>query len=297
MKPTKIFRSRFARGASFYCAALFLVMVAPSALHGDVVSDFEVDEEGWIIVDLPNALGDPPPIMNSYAVEYSSTDGNPGGHIWKFDPSAIWFHFSAPAKFLGDKSDYYGGRITYDMSTTLNDGDASYPAVILIGAGKTLFYPSQWPQTTFTPFNIRLLPTGWKVSDYEDGAEPTAEEMKEVLADFEALYIDGDWSTADELSRLDNVRLLLPAAVVAPVQLNVKKKMVVGPTSKSVLLKGRASANTVRVTVNGKPAIGTAKWKSRVKFPTNRKTLKVQVVATSDTGASSTRTVTLVRRR
>jgi hypothetical protein len=294
MKSTKTILPRFARGASSCGAALLLALAAPSVLHADVLSDFEVDAEGWIIVDLPNALGDPPPIMNSYAVDYSATDGNPGGHISEFDPSSIWFHFAAPAKFLGDKSTYYGGRITYDMSTTLNSGDASFPAVILIGANKSLFYPSQWPQTTFTPFNIRLLPAGWKIGDYETGAEPTAEEMQEVLADLDALYIDGDWSTADELSRLDNVRLLLPSAIVS---LNVKKKVAVGPNSKTVLLKGTSSANTVRVTVNGKPAIGIAKWKSRVKFPAKKKTLKVRVVATSDTGATTTKTVTLVRRR
>ncbi len=83
-----------------------------------------------------------------------------------------------------------------------------------------------------------------------------------------------------------------------PVTITVKnKKITVGPGTKTVQVRGTASANTVSVTVNGKTARGTTSWKAKVKFPKNKKTLKVKVVATSDTGASKTQTLKLVRRR
>lgn len=192
---------------------LLLSMAFTCGLRGQVVSDFEQDADGWIVADLPLALGNPPSVNNTFPVTYSATGGNPGGHISRADPTALWFHFAAPAKFLGDKSSYYGGRLTYDMSTTANDG-VLYPAVILVGAGKALYYPASWPLTTFTFFDIPLLPAGWKVGSYTQGPEPTAEEMGEILADLQAIYIDGDWSSINEVSRLDNVRLLPPVPMV-----------------------------------------------------------------------------------
>lgn len=84
----------------------------------------------------------------------------------------------------------------------------------------------------------------------------------------------------------------------APVTLSIKKKKItVGPGTQTVPIKGKASANTVSVTVNGKAAQGTTSWKAKVKFPRNKKSAKVTVVATSDAGATSTETIKLVRRR
>jgi hypothetical protein len=84
----------------------------------------------------------------------------------------------------------------------------------------------------------------------------------------------------------------------APVTLSIKKKKItVGPGTQPVPIKGKASANTVSVTVNGKAAQGTTSWKARVKFPRNKKRAKVKVVATSDAGATTSESIKLVRRR
>jgi hypothetical protein len=84
----------------------------------------------------------------------------------------------------------------------------------------------------------------------------------------------------------------------APVTLSIKKKKItVGPGTRTVVISGTASANATLVTVNGKAAQGTTSWKSKVKFPRNKKSAKVTVVATSDAGATATETIKLVRRR
>jgi hypothetical protein len=82
----------------------------------------------------------------------------------------------------------------------------------------------------------------------------------------------------------------------APVITAPAKVSVTGKTRK-VTLKGRASANTALVTIDGKAAKGTTNWSGKVPFPTSKSRLKVDVEATSAFGVSSSRKVTIVRKR
>jgi hypothetical protein len=85
---------------------------------------------------------------------------------------------------------------------------------------------------------------------------------------------------------------------VAPApKISVKSKLTVGPGTKTVNLAGRASGNPVKVTVNGKRAKGTSNWKSKLSFPTSRKTLPVKIVATGENGRTSNTKVKLKRKR
>lgn len=82
----------------------------------------------------------------------------------------------------------------------------------------------------------------------------------------------------------------------API-ITVPGKISVKGSASTVTLKGRASANTALVTVNRKAARGTVNWSSKLSFPTSRKSLKVTVSATSVFGVTSSRKVTIVRKR
>jgi len=82
----------------------------------------------------------------------------------------------------------------------------------------------------------------------------------------------------------------------APV-ITTPAKVTAPGNAKIVTLKGRASTNTALVTIDGKDARGTTNWSGKVPFPTTKKRLKVDVEATSDFGVSSTRKVTIVRKR
>lgn len=82
----------------------------------------------------------------------------------------------------------------------------------------------------------------------------------------------------------------------APVITAPAKVSVTGKTRK-VTLKGRASANTALVTIDGNAAKGTTNWSGKVPFPTSKSRLKVDVEATSAFGVSSSRKVTIVRKR
>lgn len=85
-------------------------------------------------------------------------------------------------------------------------------------------------------------------------------------------------------------------ADAAPI-ITVPGKITVKGSASKVTLKGRASANTALVTVNRKPARGTVNWSSKLSFPTSKKSLKVTVSATSVFGVTSSRKVTIVRKR
>lgn len=82
----------------------------------------------------------------------------------------------------------------------------------------------------------------------------------------------------------------------APV-ITVRGRISLKGRARKVILRGLASANTALVTVNGKAATGTAIWSSKLSFPTSRKSLKVTVSATSVFGVTSSRKVTIVRKR
>lgn len=78
--------------------------------------------------------------------------------------------------------------------------------------------------------------------------------------------------------------------------ISTSKKVTVNGKSRKAILKGRASANTARVTIDGKAAKGTTKWSGKVPFPSSKSRLKVDVEATSAFGVSSSRKVTIVRK-
>lgn len=78
--------------------------------------------------------------------------------------------------------------------------------------------------------------------------------------------------------------------------ITARGKVTVDEKTRRVTLKGRASANTALVTIDGKVAKGTKKWSGKVSFPASKSRLKVDVEATSDFGVSSSRKVTIVRK-
>ena len=82
----------------------------------------------------------------------------------------------------------------------------------------------------------------------------------------------------------------------APV-ITVPRKISASRKTRSVTLKGRASANTILVTVNGKAARGTANWSAKVSFPISKRRFKVVVEASSGSGLRSSLVVRIVRKR
>ncbi len=195
------------------------VRAAPAAIPL-AVSTFDNNAEDWTVIG--DVVGTP---------TYHTSGGNPGGYVSATDQTdgETWF-WSAPAKFLGNKSAAYGGVLRYDLRQDPNDAQYQDYDVILEGAGLRLVLEATYtPRTIWTSYVVILdQRAGWFKDDGTDDS-PTAGEMQAVLADLTALRIRGEYQIGDDTGDLDNVRLEGPSAL--PWQ------MLAGPTA--IYLAGR----------------------------------------------------------
>ncbi|MBN2023265.1 MAG: hypothetical protein JW809_10790 [Pirellulales bacterium] len=198
-----------AAGRSDFVGQFTLTVTGVSANPPQTVSStFDAGKEAWTVVDVVPPLGDPPTVVGSYTPDWNPVGGNPGGHVSMAEPSGNWFFFSAPGSFLGDKTAYYGGRLSYDLMCDAVD-PLWEPGVALVGEGATLYYNTNSPPPgSWTNYVAPLSPTGWRLNDYVNGREPSAAEMKSVLGNLNAVYISGDRLSGDEVSGLDNVWMM-----------------------------------------------------------------------------------------
>jgi hypothetical protein len=199
-------------------AAAIVAMVILSGVRvtqaAGTSSTFASGAEGWMIADIYNyPLANPPQVLGYYSPTFHASGGNPGGFISMTDPSGYWFWFDAPAAFLGDHSDAYGGFLQFDMWVTPLVDPGMAPSVMLVGSGTTLYYLTQAPTDVSGRSLIPMTPLGWRVNDWETGAQPTDAEMQQVLGNLIALRISGDWLDGWETAGLDNV-VLSPAIPV-----------------------------------------------------------------------------------
>lgn len=88
-----------------------------------------------------------------------------------------------------------------------------------------------------------------------------------------------------------------PANSASRPTITSRKKVTVSANAREVTLRGRASAGVTRVTLNGSRAKGTTRWQGDVKFPLNRKSLRVRAVASAGSLTSRPLTITVKRRR
>ena len=195
-------------------ALLILALTAASAVAQPITSDFTVNDDGWRDVRVYAAetftnfdhYYTPP-----FAPSYSATAGHPGGTISIQDIAGeASAEFMAPARFLGDKSGYYGGTFSWDYQST----DGSVPAdpvydLVLVGAGLVLLLDAGLsPPTGVWVHRTATLSesAGWRVSSLS-GRVPTGAEFQAVLANLEGLFIESDLAGGADTGFLDNVAM------------------------------------------------------------------------------------------
>jgi hypothetical protein len=168
-----------------------------------IVSTFDADAEGWLVVQVQSGYG--LPVTGGVAANWSATYGLLGGGIETTDQYAETF-FSAPAKFLGNQSFAFGTDLQFDIYISYTD-NAIYPAVILHGTTKNLYYNIlTTPINAWTHRAIPLAGSGWRIGSY-NGAAATDADMLEVLSDLRGLYINAEWKSGPDLTYLDDVIL------------------------------------------------------------------------------------------
>jgi hypothetical protein len=172
-----------------------------SATPTQPLFSFENGTSGWTIAG--SQSGYALPFIGYTAPDFDATNGNSGGTISTVDRYTETF-FSIPPEYLGNQSGAFGTNITFDIKISYSD-NATYPAVILVGQSKVLYFNmmstivGQWETR-----NIPLKGQGWKLNSWQ-GADATDEDMKEVLSNLSGCYINAEWMTGPDTTYLDNV--------------------------------------------------------------------------------------------
>lgn len=195
----------FATGAAITSAHAVVAIPVPT-----VSSTFDADADGWKYVDiLGNAAYTDANILSGYPADVTYASGA----ISAKDPSGNTFFFNAPAKFLGDKSAYYGGRLAFDVKVDQVDSPWTADSdVVLVSGSTVIVYDfADNPGTSFVSRTVPWTETGWRMNG-NGGPAVTTETFQSVIANVTAMRILGEFIVSNsaaqfETTTLDNVAL------------------------------------------------------------------------------------------
>lgn len=233
-----LIRGEFVNGTTGDASNLDNVVVTgepvtpPEYVGVKVASTFDSDIDGWsFIADVKefNWVGD---------------GGNPGGYVEAVDYAYgdVWY-FIAPEKFLGDKSAYAGGTLSFDLKQDPIVSQFNADDVVIVGNGITLaLSTAENPGLDWTHYQVALdTSADWRIGS-STGEVATQAEIETALADISALRIRGEYVSGTDTGGLDNVVLTPDAAAVR----------VLSDTTQGLLLSNHGTlAEALAVTEDG----------------------------------------------
>ena len=187
---------------SVYIGIVFIVAIGhiflKSCRNNEFASYFRHDDEGWRVMG--DAQGE------SATPDYIEKDGNPGGYISANDNIAggVWY-WSAPKKFLGNKSSAFGKKLSFSLKQSSTDNQFDDDDIILVGANmKIVFNTPKNPEIKWTDYSVVLSDkAGWTYND-TNGDSVSRSDLKKILSDLKAIYIRGEYVTGEDTGGLDN---------------------------------------------------------------------------------------------
>lgn len=173
----------------------------------EITSTFERTIEGWRVQG--DAQG------SSSFPNYLEEGGNPGGHLEAVDDveGGVWY-WAAPAQFVGEKSAYAGGELSFDLYQSTRSSQFNAQDVIIEGPETSLSYDvggtETHPDTDWTSYSVPLeVADGWTTGS-TSGEAATEAQFESVLADLQGLAIRGEYVTGADTGYLDNPTLVPP---------------------------------------------------------------------------------------
>lgn len=162
---------------------------------GDVVSDFSTGIDGWA--------------FNGDVKQFRqvASDGNPGGYLEMADyATGPVCYFIAPEKFRGDKAEFYGGTLGFDLRQSKITNQVDRSDVIISGGGLTIVLDTSYnPGLDWTHYQVGLdVSSDWRI-DKLSGAVATEAQIRQVLADITDMQIRGEFVNGPDTNGLDNV--------------------------------------------------------------------------------------------
>jgi len=166
-------------------------------------SEFIDGVDGWRIEG--DAKGDTGVIPN-----FSPIKGlDDSGYIYAIDDAVggVWY-FVAPSKYLGNKSEYFNGKLEFwliqdsEMKKQFDDEDL----IIKGDNGEMITYKHEtYPTKEWTHYEVTLGGDKWLD---EKGEIATEEKIKKVLTNVTKLMIRGEFEDGNDTGGLDGVHLL-----------------------------------------------------------------------------------------
>jgi len=160
-----------------------------------IISKFDKDDEGWVVVGDAKEAFAKPDYKDGYIF---ATDEATGG---------VWY-WSAPEKFLGDKSCFYGKKLSFSLKQSSTDNQFDDADIIIEGENIKIVYNTEKnPGTDWTNYSVTLSEkSGW-LYNLEEPKQVSKEDFMSVLKNIKALYIRGEFVEGDDNGSLDNVRI------------------------------------------------------------------------------------------
>lgn len=196
--------------------SLFLFFSASAVAQ--ITSTFNADDEGWTFSDQN---------LNPQTVNYSSTGGNPGGHVASIIGGQVYY-WTSPSKFNGNIAYFsYGQILSFDLQNPVTPtihGLYGYDVAIRLPGGGELVHtlptlPAVAP--SWSTHTVRLdETTEWRFGS-PTGPIATKAQIIQYLSGVASLRINGKFvSTGTGASAsLDNVRLeqrtILPSPTIS----------------------------------------------------------------------------------
>ncbi len=213
------------------CAALLWTTNAFATIQ----STFDLTGEGWrdLTYSNPGVF-----ISDNGLANFDALFGNPAGSVDTTDPGGtVAARFGAPAGYLGNKSGFIGGSITFQLIIKAMPGVISLPAVPGVVAfensamNRGIGYTGPLPNAaTWTTYTAQLSPNGllnpllvgyWGAFDLDDPTGTASQAMPidftNVLGNVTRLTINGEVTDGtDDTIALDNVHLVIPIPAALP---------------------------------------------------------------------------------
>jgi hypothetical protein len=200
-------------------AALAVAAVLPARALVTIQSSFDENLEGWTVTG-----GGSSPVWRS------SATGSDGGCAESSDAQDnVFWYWSAPGKFLGDRGMAHGQTLTFrvwESAGTLSTGTVpdvilTSPTTTIVGALTAPVTPGGWTDASVLLVGspVSNPTTEWRVGN-ANGAPATDAQVREVLANLTGLQIRGEYISGADTGRLDSVTMNLadvPPATALPV--------------------------------------------------------------------------------
>ncbi|MDQ7917945.1 laminin B domain-containing protein [Mesonia sp. MT50] len=143
--------------------------------------------------------------------EASFDGGVQDGYIFAKDDAAggTWY-FSAPQAYLGDKSNFYGATLNFNLfqHSAIKDQFENNDVIFKNGEKKITYAFKNYPKQDWTAYSIPIdADNNWMKGNFNNEMPATKEDIKAVLSNVTEFWIRGEYESGGDEGGLDEVEI------------------------------------------------------------------------------------------